>query len=58
MQTEVVVLFCDSSIFFALLDGNDELKANLEKIGEENSAFSMKLKHRNLFGKASVVSFK
>lgn len=35
------LILCDSNILFALLKGNQEIKKNLEKIGEENISFSI-----------------
>lgn len=35
------IILCDSNILFRLLEGNEEIKRNLEKIGEENIAFSI-----------------
>jgi predicted nucleic acid-binding protein len=35
------LILCDSNILFALLKGNEEVKSNLKKIGDENIAFSI-----------------
>ncbi len=35
------LILCVSNILFALLKGNEEVKSNLKKIGDENIAFSI-----------------
>ena len=35
------IVICDSNILFELLNGNEEVKRNLEEIGDERIAFSI-----------------
>ena len=35
------IVLCDTNILFELLKGNEKIKRNLEKIGDESIAFSI-----------------
>lgn len=54
------IVLCDTNILFQLLAGNEEVKKNIEKIGNENIAFSI-ITHAEAFAgssKADVKSLK
>ncbi len=51
------IVLCDSNILFGLLKGNEEIKNNLEKIGEENIAFSI-ITHAEAFAGSSKNDLK
>jgi predicted nucleic acid-binding protein len=46
------IVLCDSNILFELLKGNEKIKNNLEKIGDESIAFSI-ITHAEAYAGAS-----
>src|ERR1035438_263878 len=41
MGTKEKIVLCDTNILFELLKGNEKVKKNLDKIGDNNIAFSI-----------------
>ena len=51
------IVLCDTNILFHLLNGNEQVKKNLEKIGIENIAFSI-ITYAEAFAGSSKVEAK